>query len=369
MLSLFVCADSPLEHLDRAIAQSMKLLLAVLVVQLLCNARALTTKLSKTVVVFGATGRVGRLAVKELLDRDQQLSVRCIVRSLSKAKEILPSDPRVESVEGNLERNSEIQSYCTGADSAIWCAAGFSDASSPISKVVGALKLKFSPAAVIDIKALGQVGSQMSTKEGVVPGGPTVVMCSSAGVTRPTWSAEKKLRLVGAADIPIVRLNPLNILDIKRKGEDGLRVACGSAARYTIVRPCGLNDATPRGRPLLSQGDVAVGRISRADAAKLLVDALLEPSACGKTLEALALPNFPYPSSLSDQLTRLKRDAEPGPDESALFATYALLQQIVPGTTMRPNELAMGQTYEQLDKGQEGRLGARGTETAPITRS
>jgi hypothetical protein len=253
--------------------------------------------------------------------------------------------------------------------SAIWCAAGFSDASSPISKVVGALKLKFSPAAVIDIKALGQVGSQMSTKEGVVPGGPTVVMCSSAGVTRPTWSAEKKLRLVGAADIPIVRLNPLNILDIKRKGEDGLRVACGSAARYTIGRPCGLNDATPRGRPLLSQGDVAVGRISRADAAKLLVDALLEPSACGKTLEALALPNFPYPSSLSDQLTRLKRDAEPGPDESALFATYALLQQIVPGTTMRPNELAMGQTYEQLDKGQEGRLGARGTETAPITRS
>jgi hypothetical protein len=43
-------------------------------------------------------------------------------------------------------------------------------------------------------------------------------MCSSAGVTRPSWSEEKKLRYPGAADIPIVRLNPVNILNIKKDG-------------------------------------------------------------------------------------------------------------------------------------------------------
>ena len=44
-------------------------------------------------------------------------------------------------------------------------------------------------------------------------------MCSSAGVTRPSWPEDKKIRYPGAADIPIVRLNPFNILNIKKDGE------------------------------------------------------------------------------------------------------------------------------------------------------
>ena len=35
-----------------------------------------------------------------------------------------------------------------------------------------------------------------------------VVMLSSAGVTRTKWDAKKAETLVGAADIPIIRLNP-----------------------------------------------------------------------------------------------------------------------------------------------------------------
>jgi hypothetical protein len=45
--------------------------------------------------------------------------------------------------------------------------------------------------------------------------------------------------------------------------------------------------------------------------------------------------------------------------EEALDIQYAILQQLVPGETLQPNQLAMGQTYEQLDKGQQGRLGKR----------
>lgn len=44
-------------------------------------------------------------------------------------------------------------------------------------------------------------------------------MCSSAGVTRPSWPEDKKTRYPGAADIPIVRLNPFNILNIKKDGK------------------------------------------------------------------------------------------------------------------------------------------------------
>ena len=82
--------------------------------------------------------------------------------------------------------------------------------------------------------------------------GPKFVLCSSAGVTRPVWNEKKKLALgtfdysltylltyfltlvEGSADIPIVRLNPLNILGVKREGEESLRE---TGVPYTIVRP------------------------------------------------------------------------------------------------------------------------------------
>ena len=130
-------------------------------------------------------------------------------------------------------------------------------------------------------------------------------MCSSAGVTRPVWSPEKKARYIGASDIPIVRLNPFNILDVKRTGEQSLR---DSGAKYTILRPTGLNDKWPTGRPVLTQGDLAVGRTSRADLARLLVDLLHEPEAVQKTLECVVVPGYPAPRSYAQQLSRLYSD-------------------------------------------------------------
>ena len=48
-------------------------------------------------------------------------------------------------------------------------------------------------------------------------------MLSSAGVTRPSWDDKKKAELDGAAEIPIVRLNPFGILGIKAESEEKLR--------------------------------------------------------------------------------------------------------------------------------------------------
>lgn len=68
------------------------------------------------------------------------------------------------------------------------------------------------------------------------------------------------------------------------------------------------------------------------------------------------------------QLSRLCNDGIALSD-AQLEVQYALLQQLLPGEILQPEQLAMGQTYEQLDAGVDGRLGKRGTEEAPLTAS
>jgi hypothetical protein len=59
----------------------------------------------------------------------------------------------------------------------------------------------------------------------------------------------------------------------------------------------------------------------------------------------------------------LKTDKEDlSPEEVA--ASFAIMQQLLPGERQDAAALAMGQTYEQLDVGERGRLGERGTEDA-----
>lgn len=127
-----------------------------------------------------------------------------------------------------------------------------------------------------------------------------------------------------------------------------------------------MNDDWPEGsRPIVSQGDVAVGRMNRQDVAKVLVDVLTMPEACGKTFEVLGLAGYSPPSmGLSTAIGRLQLDADGALSEAQVEANFRLLQQLLPGETQQAAQLAMGQTYEQLDKDQEGRLGPRGQENA-----
>ena len=163
----------------------------------------------------------------------------------------------------------------------------------------------------------------------------------------------------GCAEIPIVRLNPFGILGLKAEGERQLRK---NGVKYCVVRPCGLNDNWPEGaRPVFSQGDVAVGRINRKDVSKILCDVLSLPEACDKTFEVIGLAGYPPPRGIGPALERLKLDSE-DLSESEVEAMYAVAQQLLPGERQDAAALAMGQTYEQLDKGETGRLGERGKE-------
>ena len=344
-----------------------------------------------TVAVAGATGRTGRYVVQELLDRGVD-KVIAIVRDMSKAQDVLlllggidkqqQQKDRLEVVQCNLANPDEIAQVLQGADAAIWCATGFSDAptSGLVAKAKQLLGMALTPQQSIDLVGLPAVAEALAaassskddpTKE---EGGnssssssrssdllPQVVMCSSSGVTRPIWSEAKKERFPGAADIPIVRLNPFSILDRKRESEEQLR---NSGVNYCIVRPCGLNDDWPAGsRPIVSQGDVAVGRMNRKDVASLLVDVLSLPEATGKTFEVVGLAGYPRPASIAPSLARLYRDGDALlASEENLMATYVTMQQLLPGEKQDAAALAMGQTYEQLDKGETGRLGERGKE-------
>jgi len=316
------------------------------------------------VVVTGATGRTGSLVVEELLARGVP-NVVALVRDEEKFAKVFPNPaPNLECVRCDLGNPEDIEKAVEGADAAIWCATGFSDNPDTnwVEKIKGVLGLavKGSKKSIdaVGLPALANYFASSSDYDGVQL--PKLVMCSSAGVTRPTWSEEKKEKFKGAADIPIVRLNPFQILDRKRESE----VAVRKTKNYCIVRPCGLNDDWPAGsRPLFSQGDVAVGRINRKDVANILVDVLSTPEATGKTFEVIAVAGYPKPTSLGPALDRLYKDDEASTgSEEALFATYTMMQQLLPGEKQDSAALAMGQSYENFDRDQPGRFGKRGEE-------
>lgn len=89
-------------------------------------------------------------------------------------------------------------------DAAIWCATGFSDApdQSLWTKLQAVLGLAVKPKGTIDAVGLPALGEGLAKSGKRTLGGsvlPKVIMLSSAGVTRPGWSEEKKVALEGAS--------------------------------------------------------------------------------------------------------------------------------------------------------------------------
>jgi uncharacterized protein YbjT (DUF2867 family) len=245
----------------------------------------------------------------------------------------LPESANVELVPCDLASEDApraIREVVEGADAVIWCASGFKP-----------------DGAAIDVDGVAAFADALPAGAGA----PKLVLCSSAGVTRPAWSDAKKQKLVGAADIPIIRLNPGGILEQKAEAEARLRK---SSVPYCVVRPTGLKDDWPPGRPVLSQGDVAVGRTSPSDLADVLVGVLEEPAASGKTLEMFTLSGYPS-GRLTTALEALAPDAAGTPSEAAVEAAYRVLQQMLPGEEQYATKLEMGRSYEEVDRGEVAR--------------
>eukprot|EP00752_Nemacystus_decipiens_P003769 g3470.t1 len=277
------------------------------------------TKPETIVVVTGATGRVGSLAVRRLLELYPKVLVRAVVNDLAKGSRLLKEEKdkygiKLEIISAELGGRRSASKIVDGASAVVFCASGFAQNLSPIQRLANAVRLTINPSSVADVEGVRDVAlalketkkivsqaskAKQDTKAGakeeqdkpqpLSPNAPRFVLLSSAAVTRPNWSPEEKKLYPLAADVPIVKLNPLNILTVKAEGEKQLREV---GIPYTVVRPCGLNDDHPRGRPLFSVGDTAAGRICREDVADVLVRCLGTKEATGKTFEVQSLPGF-----------------------------------------------------------------------------
>mmetsp|Transcript_14888 Transcript_14888/g.14355 ORF Transcript_14888/g.14355 Transcript_14888/m.14355 type:complete len:401 (-) Transcript_14888:22-1224(-) len=325
----------------------------------------------RVVAVAGATGRTGRYVVQELLERG--VEVVALVRDEEKAVQMFADaadDQLLTVIKCDLLSKNEVTKATRNCDAAIWCATGFSSADNGMMAKFQSLFSLVTKRTIdqIGVPLLAQTINKNNNNNNNLP---QMIMCSSAGVTRPSWDEDKKEAFSGCADIPIVRLNPFGILDLKRESEQSLR---DINVPYCIVRPCGLQDDEnvwkSNSRPVLSQGDVAVGRIHRKDVANILVDCCLQLNeSTGKTFEVSSIEgnNYPPPKTLSPILQSMTNDSVQGepyiPSSPVLQATYSALQQLLPGEKQDAAALAMGQTYEQLDNDQVGRLGERGQES------
>ena len=210
----------------------------------------------RKVLVVGATGQTGQLIVNELVASGYE--VRALVRDTAKARKTLGD--KVELVVGDVKDPATLEAAFAGTDAVI-SAVGARAAKGPDRpEAIDYQGVKNLVDAAVDAKSR------------------QFVLVSSRSVTQP--------------DNPLNKLFG-NVLTWKLKGEDALRA---SGVPYTIVRPGGLiNGAGGDQDILFEQGDPvrAETRITRADLARICVQALKYPEARNRTFETNAQPGAP----------------------------------------------------------------------------
>jgi uncharacterized protein YbjT (DUF2867 family) len=229
------------------------------------------------VVVYGATGRTGRLILEELQQRSD-LAVRAVARDPAGVGDL---KPLAQWMAGDVTAPATLPATLRGARYVI-CTIGATDRSGPNSP------------EFVDyggVRALADAAREAGVDQ--------FVLVSSMGVQSGGGIVGWALNLLSG-----------DALKWKLKGEDYLKQ---SGVPYTIVRPGGLTDK-PGGRTGIrfQQGDRGMGSITRADVAAVVVAALREPAAVGKTFEIRADDKLPA-SAWRQQFVDLQADPLPAP--------------------------------------------------------
>lgn len=204
---------------------------------------------NNTVLVLGASGRLGRRLVRAL--RRHGFAVRALIRDESQRALVEGED--VEVIVGDVTKEEDARRAMNG-----------------VRYVVSALGSKgpADPAHIeliefTTIAELAQLAGEMGVEQ--------FVLCSSMGVEIPDM-------------IP-----PLaEILRNKRRGELALE---NSGVPFTIVRPGGLTEE-PGGQGVAAARTLhGFGMITRDDVAEVMVQALLQPAAKNKIVEIVNAPD------------------------------------------------------------------------------
>jgi len=232
---------------------------AALMIASLCGAVAHESAAGEAdlVLVAGATGRTGVQVVAQLADQGHR--VRALVRDADKARATLPGG--VDIVVGDVRDSASL-------------AAAMQGVTHVISAIGGGGRNPGPGNGPDDIDRQGNINLVDAAK---AAGVEHFVLVSSGGVDQ-------------AETYPLAFMRP--ILAAKRASEAHLRA---SALPYTIVRPGGLVDeAGEHTRIVLRQQAAAdLGRVARADLARVCIAALGSDAARGKTFAILAVPGEP----------------------------------------------------------------------------
>lgn len=210
----------------------------------------------KTVLVAGANGKTGVQLVKVLQARGYK--VRAMVRDRGKAGDL---GAAVEVVEADVTNPDTLAVAVSGA------------------------------AFVVSAIGAGSTTPPNNPENVDYQGVANLADAAKAAAVRHFVL----LSSIGSGDAsPDTPLNKVfgMVLMWKGKGEDHLR---RSGVPYTIVRPGGLVDCEPGRTGLnVAPGDAKVaGRICRGDVALVMVDALTNPAATGKTIALVSDDQLP----------------------------------------------------------------------------
>jgi uncharacterized protein YbjT (DUF2867 family) len=200
--------------------------------------------------VAGATGETGRRIVRELVKRG--IPVRAMVRDITKAREILPSE--VELVMGDVLDRASINE-AIGDSTVILCATG--------------------------------------AKPSLDPTGPYQVDYEGTKNLVEAAKSHNIEQFVFVSSLCVSKFfHPLNlfwlILWWKQQAEQYLKT---SGLNYTIVRPGGLKNEDNSNPVIMSGADTLYdGSIPRQKVAQVCVESLTSPQARNKVLEIVSSP-------------------------------------------------------------------------------
>lgn len=212
-----------------------------------------------TVLVAGATGRVGRLVCSELTGRE--CSVIAGVRNPVKGKDIPCSAVRQMDVTGPV---ADLTSALKGVGTVV-CTLGF----------VPSSPFKMNEAA----HAVDNVGTCNLIDASVAAGVKDFIMVSSILTNGRAWGQEKSPGFVITNAFG-------QVLDEKLVAEQHLRA---SGLGYTIVRPAGLRDAASGALFISGEDTLKEGEVSRASVAKVCAQAVFDGKAKNRVVEIVEL--------------------------------------------------------------------------------
>ena len=208
----------------------------------------------QTVVVAGATGRVGRLVVNEVLARG--FNVRAIlVPPFDSPNQPEFTKKNVELVEGNLTSVESLEKAVEGADYLI--------------SAIGSKK----PFSKKENDKIDNMGNQNLTKAAKAKGLKRIVVVSSNGVGNSRWAISLMHK---------ISMNP--ILRAKEKSEAFIQ---SFGMEYTLLRPGGYNEKDLSGEIVFGENGGLSGLIGRGGIAKACAEAITHPAMKNRTLEVM----------------------------------------------------------------------------------